>query len=162
MYARQGNAQATYTQLIAAAELDTDPDSASAMRHLAELLGENNPAELARVAKELKPWSVYVFTGLIYDTNINGGPNSDLIPGVIGDSSVIFKLNSEALPKSAWGATESLAASYTQILGSGFSLLYQGGLTRTDYFDESSYRNDSTALAAALIDRKSTRLNSSH
>src|SRR3546814_6609105 len=93
MYARQGNAQATYTQLIAAAELDTDPDSASAMRHLAELLGENNPAELARVAKELKPWSVYVFTGLIYDTNINGGPNSDLIPGVIGDSSVIFKLN---------------------------------------------------------------------
>src|SRR3546814_7705952 len=106
MYARQGNAQATYTQLIAAAELDTDPDSASAMRHLAELLGENNPAELARVAKELKPWSVYVFTGLIYDTNINGGPNSDLIPGVIGDSSVIFKLNSEALPKSAWGATE--------------------------------------------------------
>src|SRR3546814_12285726 len=78
------------------------------------------------------------------------------------DSSVIFKLNSEALPKSAWGATESLAASYTQILGSGFSLLYQGGLTRTDYFDESSYRNDSTALAAALIDRKSTRLNSSH
>src|SRR3546814_16110573 len=99
-YACRGNAQATYTQLIAAAELDTDPDSASAMRHLAELLGENNPAELARVAKELKPWSVHVFTGLIYDTNINAGPNSDLIPGVIGDSPVIFKPNSKALPNS--------------------------------------------------------------
>src|SRR3546814_16114008 len=40
MYARQGNAQATYTPLIAAAELDTAPDSDSAKRNMPQLPGE--------------------------------------------------------------------------------------------------------------------------
>src|SRR3546814_17088020 len=92
-----------------------------------------------------------MFAGLIHDTNINGGPNSTLIPGVIGETPVTFKLDGDARPKSAWGATENLAARSLQTLGKGFSLMYQGGLTRTDYFAETPYRHPSMQIASALI-----------
>lgn len=150
MYARQGQAQAARIQLVAAAQRDSNAESAAAMQRLAERLGANDPAALARVA-QVKPWSVELFAGLVYDTNINGGPSSDLVPGVIGTAPVDFRLSPTAMPREAWGTIGSLSASYKQTLSPRVSLLYQGGLSRTDYFGENRFRNDTLSLAAALI-----------
>lgn len=150
LYARQGQPQAARIQLVAAAERDPNPESSAAMQSLAERLGANDPAALARVA-QAKPWSVEVFAGLVYDTNINGGPSSDLVPGVIGAAPVNFRLNQAAMPREAWGTMGTLSASYKQALSPRVSLLYQGGLSRTDYFGENRFRNDTLSLAAALI-----------
>src|SRR3546814_297184 len=52
LYLNQGKLRAAHTQLIAAAQYDTDPDSTLILRHDAEQLGANDRSEERRVGKE--------------------------------------------------------------------------------------------------------------
>ncbi len=111
----------------------------------------NDPAALARARSPSKPWQIEAFAGLAYDSNINGGPTSDLISAVVGSIPGTIKLSPESHPIDSWGAVESVSAQYNQIWSARTSVLYQASASRADYFGHSSYSNDSLALAPALI-----------
>lgn len=135
-----------------AARVQATGESATIMRNLSERLRANDPAALAPPGGG-KPWAVELSAGLMHDSNINGGPSSDIVPAVVGDMPIQFRLVPDAMPKSSWGASTGLAASWTHRLSPHVSLLFQGGVSRTDYFDDARYTNDSMTLATALIYR---------
>ncbi|QAA94724.1 surface lipoprotein assembly modifier [Pollutimonas thiosulfatoxidans] len=135
-----------------AARVGPGDEASPIMQNLAERLGANDPAALI-AGTASKPWAIELFAGLIHDSNINGGPTSDIVPAVVGTTPIQFRLVPEAMPKSSWGANTSLNGSYAHRLSPRFSLLFQGGVSRTDYFEDANFTNDSLTLATALIYR---------
>ncbi|MES2024810.1 MAG: surface lipoprotein assembly modifier [Pseudomonadota bacterium] len=120
------------------------------MNNLIEQLGRDDPAAFARQASG-KPWSIEVFTGIVHDSNINGGPISNIVSvlGIPGN----FILDGSAMPKSSWGATGSVTGSYILPLNERWSVLFQGALLGNGYFDTSDFNNEYMSLSAAFIYR---------
>lgn len=152
LYLKNGQPALAGPLFADAARLGPADETSPIMRSLAERLGANDPAAVI-AGTAGKPWAMELFAGLVHDTNINGGPTSDIVPAVIGTTPIQFRLVPDAMPKSSWGANTSLNGSYTHRLNPSFSLLFQGGVSRTDYFDDANFTNDSLTLATALIYR---------
>ncbi|HUG59268.1 MAG TPA: surface lipoprotein assembly modifier [Candidimonas sp.] len=151
LYSRQGFQAQAQALTVQAAQRGKANDTSDKLRTLAERLSGNDPAALARARSQSKPWQIEAFAGLIYDSNINGGPTSDLISAVVGSIPGIIRLSPESHPIHSWGAVESVSGQYNQILNARTSVLYQVSASHTDYFGNSNYRNDSLSLAPALI-----------
>jgi tetratricopeptide (TPR) repeat protein len=118
--------------------------------NLIEQLGRNDPAAFAQQAAG-KPWSLEVFTGIVRDSNINGGPVSNTVSviGIPGN----FILDNGAMPRSSWGATGSVTGSYVVPLNERWSVLFQGAVLANGYFDTSDFNNEYMSLSAAFIYR---------
>jgi tetratricopeptide (TPR) repeat protein len=122
------------------------------MNNLIEQLGRDDPAAFARQASG-KPWSIEFFAGLVHDSNINGGPVSNIVPAMVGGFPGNFILDPGAMPRSSWGATGSLTGSYVLPLNERWSVLFQGVLLGNGYFDTSDFNNEYMSLSAAFIYR---------
>ncbi|MFW7344067.1 tetratricopeptide repeat protein [Pollutimonas sp. H1-120] len=152
LYIKAGQPTLAAPLFADAARVGPSNEASPIMQNLAERLGANDPAALIAGAAS-KPWAIELFAGLTHDTNINGGPTSDIVPAVVGTTPIQFRLVPDAMPKSSWGANTSISGSYAHRLSPSFSLLFQGGASRTDYFDNANFTNDSLTLATALIYR---------
>ena len=120
------------------------------MNKLIEQLGRDDPAALARRGAG-KPWSIEVFTGIVHDSNINGGPVSNIIPATVGRFSGNFILDPGSMPKSSNGLTGSLTGSYILPLNERWSVLFQGVLLGNGYVETSDFNNEYMQLSAAFI-----------
>lgn len=152
LYIKTGQPALAGSLFADAARVGPTDEASAIMRDMAERLGANDPAALI-AGTASKPWAIELFAGLVHDTNINGGPASDIVPAVVGTTPIQFRLVPDAMPKASWGANTSLNGSYAHRLSPSFSLLFQGGVSRTDYFDDANFTNDSLTLATALIYR---------
>lgn len=151
LYSRQGRQVQAQALTVEAAQRGNASDTSGALRTLAERLSGNDPAALARARSQSKPWQIEAFAGLVHDSNINGGPTSDLISAVVGSIPGTIQLAPESLPIQAWGAAASVSGQYKQVLSARTSVLYQLSASRTDYFGHSGYSNDALSLAPALV-----------
>lgn len=124
----------------------------SQMNNLIEQLGRDDPAAFARQASG-KPWSLEFYAGLVHDSNINGGPVSNIVPAMVGGFPGNFILSPDAMPRSSWGVSSSLTGSYLVPLNERWSVLYQGVLLGNAYFDTSDFNNEYMSLSAAFIYR---------
>lgn len=122
------------------------------MNNLIEQLGRDDPAAFARQASG-KPWSIEFFAGIVHDSNINGGPVSNIVPAMVGGFPGNFILDPGAMPRSSWGATGSLTGSYVLPLNERWSVLFQGVLLGNGYFNTSDFNNEYMSLSAAFIYR---------
>lgn len=122
------------------------------MSNLIEQLGRDDPAAFARQASG-KPWSLEFYAGLVHDSNINGGPVSNIVPAIVGGFPGNFILSPEAMPRSSWGATGSLTGSYVMPLNERWTVLFQGVLLGNGYFNTSDFNNEYMSLSAAFIYR---------
>jgi tetratricopeptide (TPR) repeat protein len=152
LYVATGQVAAAQKMFADTANLDPNSEISPLLQNVANRLGANDPAILAELRRN-KKWSIELFAGVTYDDNINGGPSSTLVPAVIGGTPVDLQLSSDALSRASFGVTGSIAGTYVEPLNEDFSLLFQGALSGTGYFADSSFNNDSTTLAAALLYR---------
>lgn len=121
------------------------------MNNLIEQLGRGDPVAFAPAAG--KPWSIEVFAGVVHDSNINGGPVSNIVPAMVGGLPGNFILDPGAMPKSSPGATGSITGSYVVPLNARWSILFQGVLLGNGYLDTSDFNNEAMSLSAAFIYR---------
>lgn len=147
----QGRSEESARLFAEAADRNGDSDGSTLMRSIAERLRNNDPAALA--AQQSKPWSVQLYTGLVHDSNVNGGPVSRNVPAILGGVPISFELVEEAMPRSSAGAALGLTASYIVPLAPKWGLMLQGAYFGTGYFSEQDFGNDSLALSGAFIYR---------
>jgi tetratricopeptide (TPR) repeat protein len=151
VYARMGRRESAAAMLDEAAARNGDGEGTALMKQLAERLRNNDPAVLA--SEQSKPWSLQVYTGVVYDDNVNAGPVSRNVPAVLGGIPVNFELVPEAMPRSSFGAALGLTGSYVVPLSGNWGLLWQASYFGTHYFSEQDFDNDSLALSGAFIYR---------
>jgi tetratricopeptide (TPR) repeat protein len=121
------------------------------MTKLIEQLGRDDPAAFAQGPG--KPWSIEVFAGVVHDSNINGGPVSNIVPATVGGIPGNFILDPGAMPKSSSGMAGSVTGSYLLPLNERWSVLFQGAVLGNGYFQTADFNNEYMAFSAAFIYR---------
>lgn len=154
LYIRTGRVEEARQVFSASAGAGLSSSGDQLLAEIARQLPSADP--LLAVPEGGKPWSVELYSGLVYDSNANGGPASSTVAAVVGGVPLTLTLSDASKPKNAWGNVSSVNASYIEPLSAQWALLFQGGLAATTYFDEDDFSTDSGAVSAALIYRTPT------
>lgn len=151
LYVVQGRTAEARQQLDRVAASGQSVEVTSVLRGMLRQLSLDDPAALA--AQTPKRWAVDAFVGLVRDTNVNVGPSASTVAAVVGGVPIDLTLSPDARPRASWGATANIGGRYLAPLNDRYALLFQGSLSKTEYFSEPDFDTDGMALATALIFR---------